>query len=311
MKRKILFKLSMFSLSLLSIVYFFHILIPKLGAFPSITWSPFLYFCFLICILLYIGTMLIGGFNWGILLKDFGNFIKYAEAVKIVAFTQFGKYLPGNFGHHIGRFYIANRNGIPSVIVIQTIFYETIILLATSLLIGSLGFIQSYSHHEEFWIRLSLIVLFIFASLILPPKLTPWFNGLKSKWISKIRGNTNLKTINISTILKIAALNAISLSLSGIMLYIIAKFIFDVKQNDVFFLISAYTSSWLLGYIIPGAPAGMGIREATLVTTLSLNYSQEIAIALTITLRAISLIGDGICFAFSLFYRKQISFPKE
>lgn len=301
----------MILLSVLSILYFFHILIPKLSQLPRIEWSPISYFIIFICIILYLTTTIIGGVNWGILLRDFGIQISNIEAVRITAFTQFGKYLPGNVGHHLGRLYVANRKGIPAIVVVQTIFYETVILVAISLLIGLFGFINTYNNSWDFWLRFSLIFLFAVASLTLPSKLLPLINKMDFKWLSKIKGNANLSGLNHSTILKVISLNAISLSISGVALQILSTYIFHSHIMNPLFLISAYTASWLIGYLIPGAPAGMGIRELTLVGMLSVNYDQETALALTIFLRVISLTGDGLCFVISGLVRKSFDSPKN
>ncbi|MFB5649513.1 lysylphosphatidylglycerol synthase domain-containing protein [Leptospira wolffii] len=309
MKKKIFLKSLMIALSALSLIYFFHILIPKLDQLPHIEWSPISCLIIFVCTLLYLTTTIIGGVNWGILLRDFGIQINNVEAIKITAFTQFGKYLPGNVGHHLGRLYIAGRKGIPAIVTIQTIFYETVILIATSLLIGLSGVIKTYNNPWDFWIRFSLVSLFIIASLTLPSKLLPSINKMDFKWLTKLKGNADLLSLNYSTIPKIISLNALSLSISGITLQILSIYIFHSHEENPLFLISAYTASWLLGYLIPGAPAGMGIREVTLMSMLSIEYDQETALALTILLRVISLTGDGLCFIISGLIGKKFDQP--
>jgi uncharacterized membrane protein YbhN (UPF0104 family) len=66
--------------------------------------------------------------------------------------------------------------------------------------------------------------------------------------------------------------------------------------TDFFLITSIFAISWLLGFITPGSPGGIGIREALLVTFLAPIYGNAIAIWLSIVLRIITTLGDGIAF---------------
>ncbi len=73
------------------------------------------------------------------------------------------------------------------------------------------------------------------------------------------------------------------------------------------YVISLFSLSWILGYITPGAPAGMGVREAVLIYGLSPLCGQEAALNAALHLRLMTLGGD---LAFSLFCRLIKSPPQ-
>ena len=58
------------------------------------------------------------------------------------------------------------------------------------------------------------------------------------------------------------------------------------------FLLAAYTLAWLVGFIVPFAPSGLGVREATLVALLAPELGVAPATALTVGLRLANVAGD-------------------
>ena len=58
------------------------------------------------------------------------------------------------------------------------------------------------------------------------------------------------------------------------------------------FLLAAYTFAWLVGFVVPFAPSGLGVREATLIALLAPELGVAPATALTVGLRLANVAGD-------------------
>jgi uncharacterized membrane protein YbhN (UPF0104 family) len=58
------------------------------------------------------------------------------------------------------------------------------------------------------------------------------------------------------------------------------------------FLLGAYTFAWLVGFVVPFAPSGLGVREATLIALLAPVLGAAPATALTVGLRLANVAGD-------------------
>jgi uncharacterized membrane protein YbhN (UPF0104 family) len=58
------------------------------------------------------------------------------------------------------------------------------------------------------------------------------------------------------------------------------------------FLLGAYTFAWLIGFVVPFAPSGLGVREATLVALLAPSLGAAPATALAVGLRLANVAGD-------------------
>lgn len=58
---------------------------------------------------------------------------------------------------------------------------------------------------------------------------------------------------------------------------------------------AAALAAWLIGYATPGAPGGLGVREAVLVAMLSGAIPTEAALLLALVFRGVTIVGDVVC----------------
>ena len=58
------------------------------------------------------------------------------------------------------------------------------------------------------------------------------------------------------------------------------------------FLLGAYTLAWLVGFVVPIVPSGLGVREATLIALLAPVFGAAGATALAVGLRLANVGGD-------------------
>lgn len=59
-------------------------------------------------------------------------------------------------------------------------------------------------------------------------------------------------------------------------------------------------AAWLIGYATPGAPGGIGVREAMMVALLAGVATPEQALMLALLFRGVTIIGDVVCFLLGL-----------
>jgi len=60
-----------------------------------------------------------------------------------------------------------------------------------------------------------------------------------------------------------------------------------------------YIVAWLAGYLTPGAPGGMGIREVALLTFLGTAYNEGVILSAIVTHRILQILGDLIALGIS------------
>jgi uncharacterized membrane protein YbhN (UPF0104 family) len=70
---------------------------------------------------------------------------------------------------------------------------------------------------------------------------------------------------------------------------------------------SCYALAWLLGFIVPGAPGGIGIREAVFVSLFGHALGDGLAAGVAIALRLMTTISDLLTFVIATWLRKKTS----
>jgi len=57
-------------------------------------------------------------------------------------------------------------------------------------------------------------------------------------------------------------------------------------------IIGLYVLSWLAGFITPGAPSGLGIREAVMLMFMGAMVYEPVLLSAIVTHRALNVVGD-------------------
>ncbi|GHC68067.1 hypothetical protein [Limoniibacter endophyticus] len=216
------------------------------------------------------------------------KYLEYPQEFKwtlnVYAVTQLGKYLPGNIFQFAGRQAMGAAVGIPQK------------KLALSSLI------------EVFFLTLA-------AASYAPTVLPTYF-----AWISReVSLLLCLLTISIGLIVT-ALLKPAALSKSGLGYWtqvLTSSSIFvgvyllaggTVSSWDQFFVIAGgFSVAWLIGLLTPGAPAGLGVREAAIVLFLAEVAPAPIVLKAALLGRLVTTIGDLLFYLANRVAQKQLA----
>lgn len=70
---------------------------------------------------------------------------------------------------------------------------------------------------------------------------------------------------------------------------------------------STFAISWFLGFITPGSPAGIGVREGVTILLLSNYLGEPASLAISLIMRVITVTGDVLFYLCGLSVRKRNS----
>jgi hypothetical protein len=186
---------------------------------------------------------------WPVLLRGVGN-APPRQLLLIGLATQMGKYLPGNLAFYIGRAALARAHavewsrsaGATLVEVGAAVFAGIIVgLLSLSMSDVAIGLTARYQT------QLALLAAVTLALFL---------------WFARRQGA--LKSILASTSILI-----VSFLLAGLSLYCLSYALDEAARLDLKFAIAAFAFAWVAGFVVLGAPAGIGIREVILIAMLS------------------------------------------
>jgi hypothetical protein len=71
-------------------------------------------------------------------------------------------------------------------------------------------------------------------------------------------------------------------------------------QTSCYFIIA-----WLIGFATPGSPAGLGVREAVLITLLDSPSIEDTLLVAVLISRIVTVLGDMLFFAISSLFRPK------
>ena len=76
----------------------------------------------------------------------------------------------------------------------------------------------------------------------------------------------------------------------------------EMSIREVYILLGAFILSWIVGFIVPGAPGGIGIREFVITLLLPMGMNAQMVLFGVVVYRLINIIGDifGLLFTATL-----------
>lgn len=193
--------------------------------------------------------------------------------------SQIGKYLPGNFAHFLGRAYLARGYGVPLASSGQAIALELAgVLAAGGILAGAavaLGAVGSAAGHAVFW----LSGLAGAAALI------------GSAWV--LRGKSSTARALLGPLLTATALYGLVLALLAVCnVLLVVGLGAEASMALAGKVAGAFLVSWLIGFVTPGSPAGLGLRELTFVGLLGGSLPPETLVLSATLFRVATIAGD-------------------
>ena len=264
--------------------------------------SPAMVGSLLACILIYSMVIPLGAFAWKQLLAGMGHRVHFRTLNTILLATQAGKYLPGNIGQHIGRIGLSLSQGIPAPLLVASMAYEVVLLLLADVLTAIASGAMSkpglqfllQGRAGSMAIAISVAVIGI-AAIPLLARLLP----MLVEWIMS-KGNAaagRLRPLRMKTILIVVGIDAFAMLCVGASISVLALGLLPGIPVDFALLTAAFTIAWAVGFVTPGAPAGIGVREALLLLMLGPSLGAANASLLILALRIATTLGDMLCFA--------------
>lgn len=287
--------------------YFALELYRRFGEIPAIAWTGSTAAIAALTCVAGAAIAAIIGMMWLLLLRDQGIHLSVFKAMQIVAISQIGKYLPGNVGQFAGRAVLAQQAGVPLGVSASTMLIET----AWTLAIGAGFALLALALYIDTTTGLGLPAVGLpelgLISLLLLA--APWFgihavNRIAPGLSRKVGGGKLVAPPRLVTALAVSGLMVVCFFVLGAVVSLHAAALFGVGNVSWVTVTVLFTSAWLVGYVVPGAPGGLGVREAMMVLVLTPAVGAGAAVGLGVTVRLATLAGDGLAFALGIWSKR-------
>ena len=277
---------------------------PKIAA---LDWHGGLFAALCAAVLVQGSSALLDAWSWGFVLRALQVPAGSREAISGFAISQFAKYLPGNIGQHVGRVAFAQRAGWQTGRVIVSMLIENGFAVGAGGLVAALGLAMSDAAIGSLRVIAAAIVLIggsIFGVVALkmilarpPAKI--------AKWLA-LREPVELSAAVLTLYLGV---HLLSCAAGGIAVTAILCGLLGHFPEGAWKIPTAVAASWLAGYLVPGAPAGLGVREATLTALLGPSVGTGPVVTAALVWRFSALLADAGVLAVGLGLRRNTREP--
>lgn len=234
----------------------------------------------------YAMTMLLLAFAWWRMLVGLSpGRVAALPAMATYAVAQYGRYLPGNVAHYALRHAWNRRQGIPHESLAMAAALEAGLLLLVAFCLTLVANIQGKGF-------LSIIDSRLAIALLLAALGALW---LALQWIRRRGGlgRLHVPALRPMMVLTSIACYAGFFVACAAMLNGLADAL-AIPDHPFTLLLATSAASWLAGFIVVGAPAGIGVREATFIALAGPQLGQDQALLLIGLFRVVTFLGDSL-----------------
>jgi len=236
------------------------------------------------------GHFLLFVVGWKMILKELGISLPFLRALKIIFYSELGKYLPGKIWSFAGRMYFCQRIGISADIAFISLVLELALMTISGVLIFLISFLFSSSLNMAVnpLILLPLVILILIA---IHPKIMVtiinFFLGLVKRKAIELE-------FKFSQIFSIMVWYLVIWFCFGIAFYLLINSIIFVSASQIPIITGSFAISTTVGLVAIFAPAGLGVREGILSLLLSNFLPLPLSILLSFLSRIWISAGEAI-----------------
>jgi uncharacterized membrane protein YbhN (UPF0104 family) len=231
---------------------------------------------------------------WFSIIKSLRLTLTPRQTTKLYLTTNIAKYIPGNIGHFSARVWTLSQQGRSLRLATLATFLDPLLIAAAALIIAllsqGLGLMQT--GHSYFSISLQIVGLIIVILGVHPlvlNHLIHWLGRLKKQ----PETDNSIYLTQYPLIPLFGSCGFVFLRGIGFILTWLAFAPLTPHQGMTLF--GAFSFAWLLGLIVPGAPGGLGVFEASAIALLPAStFSVGILIPTLAFFRVISILAEAI-----------------
>lgn len=229
---------------------------------------------------LYALTQFSSSAAWIVGVAGLGQTIPLKSGIKINFSAQIGKYLPGNVAHYFARAALASTAGVS----ISSSFIATIMEILATVLAGTTAAVVSMIFDPA-------PLQAVHKTITQPAPMIAAFGMLGACAILVLM---RVLKIPAGALLASSACLMVSFVLVGLSFFAVLSAAAPGVLSPIA-VIGMFAVAWTAGYVIPGAPAGLGVREAILIAWLAPVVGGPVALASVMVHRLVSAAIDTLC----------------
>ncbi len=216
----------------------------------------------------------LGAYGWKLILWGLGERISFSRALGIITVTQLGKYVPGKIWFTVGRMSFAQQDGVAEAKSLVSVIIETGLLLLSAIFLFAVAVFLL----PRAIVPKGLYYLFLLAPFTLFVIYPPVLNRILKPTLRFFKQPEFTLNLSYSRLLGIFSLYITDWLVQSIGCFLLINSFYPLGIARLPMLVGGYSISWILGFIVLIAPAGLGIREGIYTYILKLVMPESVAI---------------------------------
>ncbi|MCP6758741.1 MAG: lysylphosphatidylglycerol synthase domain-containing protein [Fischerella sp. CENA71] len=244
------------------------------------------------------GVTLLGhtwaGWVWTWILKHLNQPVSSVQFIHVYLQTNLAKYLPGNVWHYYGRIIAAKNANVSTAVATLSVLLEPLLMAAAALIVvlSSSLFVQT---NTSLSVHIGQILGLIIVLCVLHPRFLNLLIRLMYRLKTKKSDPTNTSDVSFTMehyplLPLLGEMGFLGLRGTGFILTFYALSYLNLSQIPLLF--TAFSFAWLLGLVVPGAPGGLGVFEATAIALLQNYFPAAVVISAIAVYRLVSILAE-------------------
>lgn len=281
------------------VVFVVRALVTRVDALPPLVVSKALMGAFVGGVLVQLAAVLLATTTWQALLRGAGVRHPWRDCFRALGGSAVAKYVPGNVFHLVGRAAMATREGVPAAAVVGTLALEAALVLLTAFAVGWPALLARVDELRALAPGPGPLLAVGGAAVVALAAL-----GLAGRRALLRRdARTSARALVVALLGNAVTFVLLGLAMAASLAAVLPAAGPGAEELDGLALtmscVPAFAVAWALGFVVPGAPGGIGVREAAFVLLLPL-HGEVIRAAVVVALvlgRLQSVVADIVVFA--------------
>lgn len=292
-------------LGLLALVYFARQVQSYWPSIVAISFTTAVAVSLVVTALIHVVSGLIDSWGWGWLLRGLSVPVKSRDAMSVFLISQLAKYVPGNIGQHVGRLALSKSLGLAYPPVLLSLVIENGFALGAGGVVAGASLAFGIAVSAENLTRVVWTIALVIGGWLIGALVLRMVLAHPPRWLRRILKLEKPVKLETKLVIGYFLLHVASYAAIGGALVIIVFGFTGGAGSEIWRVALAGMAGWFSGYIVPGAPAGLGVREATLTALLTPFCGAAVAVSSALLWRSSALFADGILFLIGLALRPR------
>jgi uncharacterized membrane protein YbhN (UPF0104 family) len=237
-------------------------------------------------VLAFAAAPLVQGFSFWLILRMLGVRAPFPEAMVIWSRAFLLRYAPSGALAIVIRVRERDRLTASREQVLIATAYEQL----AALLAGAIASVTCFAA-AGFWPHWLALAIGI-PALAIAVAVRPAFAGRLLHAVLRRRGLEVPRLLRGRHLAIATAVNVPAWAATGLGAWVLVDGMESSKDAGYFWLTAVYALAWLVGFVLPALPGGLGARDGMLVALLAARFGAGVASALAIALRLANTIGE-------------------